>query len=426
MRISAYPVVVLFMLGSLICSAAPTAFPYRYLTGDFGFVNKLGVALGTARYKSVKLNDFNYFIVTKSDGYKGIADSTGKEIVKPVYTNIETIIAGYFKVKYETGRYALVGPDGSVLTPFEYKNFRYAGCNRFITDNGTKTTDGLIDMKGKVILPTGYDGIAEFQSGRSVTTKYDRSKPGYLTVEYCIIDSTGKVLFTSDHKISPWGVDRVLHQPFFSGGKGFTYDVYVTNYLGSVLHRLKCVTGAQIIDGSASGNLHYFQCEDKYGYVNDDLQIVLPCIYDDATSFSNVTGLAFVKSDGTWYYINSKGEKVFDWKYDTRWLGAFAFSSRYRVFKEKDSMRQGVIDFTGAVVIPSEYEKIEIGDATRGYFVARKNQLAGIIDINQKVVVPFLYEEIDPATVDQSLFLVRRGEEKYYVDINGKEYRQVK
>lgn len=53
-----------------------------------------------------------------------------------------------------------------------------------------------------------------------------------------------------------------------------------------------------------------FKRDGKYGYNDKDVKEVIPCIYDSAEEFSN--GLAKVKLNDRWGYINKKGEQFWE------------------------------------------------------------------------------------------------------------------
>ncbi len=71
---------------------------------------------------------------------------------------------------------------------------------------------------------------------------------------------------------------------------------------------------------------------------------VVPCKYDDVEDF--VEGLAAVKLDGKWGYIDTTGREVIPFKYD--YAGDF---SEGLAAVNLDGKR-GFIDTTGQVVIP--------------------------------------------------------------------------
>ncbi|MCU0849272.1 MAG: WG repeat-containing protein [Spirochaetes bacterium] len=52
----------------------------------------------------------------------------------------------------------------------------------------------------------------------------------------------------------------------------------------------------------------------KFGYINSDLDIIIECIYDDARQFSQ--GLAGVKKNSKWGFIDIKGEIKLKFNFD--------------------------------------------------------------------------------------------------------------
>ena len=61
---------------------------------------------------------------------------------------------------------------------------------------------------------------------------------------------------------------------------------------------------------------HIFSENWKYGYKKDDV-VVIPAIYDDAMDFSE--GLAGVKLNGKWGFIDKTGKEVIPIKFDIAW-----------------------------------------------------------------------------------------------------------
>ena len=67
--------------------------------------------------------------------------------------------------------------------------------------------------------------------------------------------------------------------------------------------------------GLRSAYKYDFFCRKKYGYLNADAsKVVIDFQYDDASSFCN--GLAAVKKDGKWGYIDTEGNVVIDFLFD--------------------------------------------------------------------------------------------------------------
>ena len=66
-------------------------------------------------------------------------------------------------------------------------------------------------------------------------------------------------------------------------------------------------------ENSALPDLIPYRKGDKWGYCDKNKKIVLPCKYDDAKIFSE--GLAAVKKDKMWGYINKKGKEIISYIY---------------------------------------------------------------------------------------------------------------
>lgn len=89
---------------------------------------------------------------------------------------------------------------------------------------------------------------------------------------------------------------------------------------------------------------------DKYGFSKNGT-LVIDAVYDDAGSFSE--GLAPVKKNGKWGYINKTGHSVIPYKYEA----AGSFSEGYAVVKMFD--KYGFIDAEGKGLTPLKYDKAD-------------------------------------------------------------------
>ena len=59
--------------------------------------------------------------------------------------------------------------------------------------------------------------------------------------------------------------------------------------------------------GGFSDGLALVKLDGKWGFIDKEGHVVIPFEYDDAEDFSE--GLAHVEKDGEWFYINQKGER---------------------------------------------------------------------------------------------------------------------
>jgi hypothetical protein len=108
----------------------------------------------------------------------------------------------------------------------------------------------------------------------------------------------------------------------------------------------------------------------KYGYINKKMQFVIPSKFEDAYDFCN--GLALVKMDNKYGYINKTGNEVIIIKYDS----ANDFSEGFAAIKLYD--KWGYINTTGKEIIPFIYDYAY--DFNGGFGVVKINENKYCID----------------------------------------------
>lgn len=171
----------------------------------------------------------------------------------------------------------------------------------------------------------------------------------------------------------------------------------------------------RILDGVAA-----VESNSKWGFINEDGQEVIPCIYEEVWRFSH--GIVRVKHDGKWGFINKKGEEVIPCIFDDtgflseEGLANVELNGKYGFYNEKgyeivpciyDSAHDfceglalvmknnlfGFIDTTGKEVIPCKFECAD--DFFQGYAKVWDNAKWGIIDKDGKEVIPCIFEDED-------------------------------
>lgn len=227
---------------------------------------------------------------------------------------------------------------------------------------------GLINEKGKVIIPFEYAYTSDYADGLLAVQKERDGKLGYIDID-------GK---------------EVVEQKY---DMGFSFKS----------------KRARVLVGKYYDNLDmqkYNKC--KYGFIDEKGNEVIPTEYDWAGDFAD--GIAPVSKGGRYYFINTKGEKVDDQTY-----------SRLSGFKGdlcwvKKGRKGGFINKKNEVVLPMEYDNYmyfftrgsnfgvsdkesEIGE-TRfttkdDLFFVSKNGKFGIVTTENEVLTPFKYSELD-------------------------------
>jgi hypothetical protein len=131
--------------------------------------------------------------------------------------------------------------------------------------------------------------------------------------------------------------------------------------------------------------------------------------YDDVYSFSE--GLAMVKLNGKWGFIDKTGKEIIPLKYD----GAHSFSEGLVVVELNE--KYGFIDTTGKEVIPLKYD--DAWSFSEGLANVKLNGKWGIIDKTGKEVIPPKYD--DAWSFSEGLAMVKLNAKYGFIDKTGKE-----
>lgn len=150
----------------------------------------------------------------------------------------------------------------------------------------------------------------------------------------------------------------------------------------------------------------YFRIErGKYGFrLNSTQEVVITPKYDDVCSF--VGGLARVKLNGAWGYIDKTGKEVIPIKYDVvndfnKNLACVGVNNKY-----------GCINKLGSTVIPCKYDKLEL--IKGGLVKVLLNNKYGLLDIKGNKVTSLMYDVIQEG--NNNLLAVKLNNKWGYID----------
>jgi len=116
-----------------------------------------------------------------------------------------------------------------------------------------------------------------------------------------------------------------------------------------------------------------------YGYVDENLNLMLTFTYQNACDFSE--GLAAVKKDGKWGYIDESGKIIIPLEYDMKDDGGYCFrNGLVPVCKEG---KYGIINRSGKTVVAFNYDEILQG--INGKYIAKKNGVWGILKVDEEL-----------------------------------------
>jgi len=213
-----------------------------------------------------------------------------------------------------------------------------------------KRKHGFVDCYGNIVVPFIYDNANPFSEGLAIVVREDKvSKFG----KHGFIDRTGKAIIPLEHGLT-WP---------FSNGKARGESDYLESY---VLDKDGTVTTFDIrLVGNFCEGLFAAGITGESGYVDENENIVIPCIYDSAYNFCE--GLALVEKDEKYGFINKQGDVVVPLIYDdgksfSEGLAAVQLNGRY-----------GYIDEHGNIVIPFEFEsRFDFHEGRAKYFIRNK------------------------------------------------------
>ena len=148
----------------------------------------------------------------------------------------------------------------------------------------------------------------------------------------------------------------------------------------------------------------------KWGFVNDKNEIMIPFAYDFVNPFEN--GLAYAKNDGKEFFITKKNLKL-EGEYDEARIFSFGLAA---VSKNK---KWGFIDETGKLVIPMIYDEVDYFNQNNLSSVS-KNGKSGFINKKGVEIIPIIFEMVKSEQLDD-LVIVRKNYKWAFFDNKGKQ-----
>ncbi|MGF7059078.1 WG repeat-containing protein [Brassicibacter mesophilus] len=323
-----------------------------------GFIDQFGETIIPFAYDYITYHsdssslDTEYFknglAIANNNMKYGCINSSGETVIPFNYVDIE-MWNGYVIVNLK-GTFGVLDNKGNVVIPFEYD---------MITDNKghllLKKNDkyGLTDANGKIVLKAEYDhidsfenGFARFSLGRkygfvneqseiAIPLEYEYPDDVGLTSSIFSFELEGIALVSKNNKygfIDKSG--KVISEPIWDKADNLFINNYTKIHLGDkvgYMHR----NGTIITPKWDWGNnfhegLALVELEGKTGYIDETGKLVLSTdtiteeLIENSinpkgkkrfnTDFWN--GYAILKANGKCYFVNKKGEIIFNEGYD--------------------------------------------------------------------------------------------------------------
>ena len=342
--------------------------------GKVGFINEKNMKIVIACIYEEAYTFVEGLARVKLNGKYGFIDKTGRQIVLCNYLSANNFCDGLASV-YQYGGWGFVDIKGREIIKCQYKSVGdFCDGYAYVWYKGVKNyndkweclnnSHGYINQYGHEVFPEKFDWAYSFHDGLALV-KIDNGNIYKSDIQRFFIDKQGnRIIECSKYDI----VDDCFYEGF------------------------ACV-----------------QENDKYGYIDKNGELIIPCEYDFALPFT--CGRACVKIDNKYGYIDKNGEWIIPCIYD------FASSYKYGRACVTLDEQMGSIDESGRVIIPFEFDDVFWLD--KDWAAVQVKGKWGFINTKKEVTTPFIYDEI----VNKSNGLVKvKFNDKYgYVDKFGND-----
>lgn len=293
--------------------------------------NKVGVSdnfgniIVEAKYKEVKrieADNKKEFIIIDENDKCGVALPDKTIALECKYSSIKPLTENNVYVVKEEEKWKIVNGNNSINIDFDFDDVIDMSTEYYIIKKESKC--GVINKKGETILETEYNDIL-FSYGDNFIVQKDKkygvinsNKEEKLKIEY------ESIVYRKDAEIFEITKEEEIH----------IYDKNFEDKLIGIISIVNADKGYLRIRVNGEYKYYNFKFEEKqnteiftnntifltkkdgkYGYINKKGEIVVECIYNDATE-QNEYGYSAINKNGKWGVINSEGKIIIEPKYE--------------------------------------------------------------------------------------------------------------
>ena len=367
----------------------------------YGLMNYKGKVIVEPQYDYLE-NFSEGLAAVEKDGKWGFIDKKGREVIPLKFDSAGDFKNGVARV-YLKGLAGNVNKQGKVhyiKNSDKYDDVYEISYGLYLVERNEKY--GFMNKKGKEVIPLIYDSAVD------VTESLIRVSKGG---KYGLINKKGKVVVPIKYN----------HIGNFSEGLFVAKEDGKYGYIdkkGKEIIPFEYCEGEDFHDGLARVRKDY---ENGDGYIDKKGRVVIPFNrYDNTTDFSE--GLAAVKKDGKWGFVNKKGKEVIPLKY--KFAGSFdkglARVEHKDVYKGFSFTISQMINKKGAILY---YEPgLHVGDS-----VGKTKHPYMLMLINKTGKRIFLPDYDYEMRFYEGLACVSKKDGKYgFIDENGKMVIELK
>lgn len=173
---------------------------------------------------------------------------------------------------------------------------------------------------------------------------------------------------------------RDIYSHGLDEGKGYIYNARTHEKLLRMVEEIKFPMDNDSLVAYYTGK--------KWGYFSKySGKVIVEAKYDYAWRFSN--GVGAVVEDNFVKFIDRTGTTIIDRKMLFNPDRCYVFENGYCIVDSDDGELHGLMDRTGKMALPMEYNNIETGEIT-DVWIIRKGREMGVIDKELKFIVPLM------------------------------------
>lgn len=362
--------------------------------GKAGYISKSGQLVIPMQFAEAGNFENGLAVVADTSENYSLIDHTGKIITRRAYDFIAPFSEGLARVSWNdcSGFIDVTGNELIACRNAEFGNF--SSGMAWMRDSAGRW--GFINRKGETVIPPVYDRAESFSNNLPVRVRLDG--------RWGIINREGQLLQPCIHSyIGPWseGLALIVSNDKFgyinAAGKIVVPQQYLYNrdILGDNLFsegtaRVLLDKKAGLIDSTGklvlprdfddvqpfSEGLAPVNKKEKWGYADRLQKLRIPYTYEYAWPFSN--GIARVKVNGKIALIDTKGNYVAPPQFTT----VTVLSSGYMLVSDSTG-KKGLVDKTGAWILPCSYSEIKAGTTPNVFVVYcdEENSSPGYYDV---------------------------------------------
>lgn len=309
------------------------------------------------------------YAVFRKDKLYGIADTTGKLIMPPIYQEIgeHGFVNEAIPVK-QHGKWGYLNIFGREFIPTKYDYISYYFNNDGLAVVDVEGKTGCINIEGKVVIPIIYDAnsLCEFNEGYDVGVDKKWLEVGIEhddknNYHFGCVDRENNTIVPLRYaaSICHFGKELLQDSPKFQGNYSLAIDMETQKR--GLIDKAGRFVFPVIYDSISAIDPDWYLVSknDKYGYINEKREVLIPFKFNNAFGFYDGVARVFVE-EGIGY-INRQGDYVIE---PRPYIAVSDFEYGLATVSEGErftsSWKSGLIDKKGRLLLPIVYEYINI------------------------------------------------------------------